>query len=181
MLLVNVWMPSTVLGMLEWRIRKWGQDLASMSLDSSSMRAGEQTAKGWDGAKYLAKFKEGEFSWEYPTLNQQEFAAVKIMALFGSTNRLWKENTLQEGERIDFLPGSPEHCHSLYPLEKASRINYASSSQAWEHTQLCLLMGVLSPDMFVVKEGFLEEQDLRFLWVCKPIIPSLFVRWQASV
>lgn len=81
MLLGNVWMPSTVLGMFEWRIRKWEQGLASVSLDASSMKAREQTARGWDGAKCLAQFREGEFSWEYPTFNQQEFAAVKINGL----------------------------------------------------------------------------------------------------
>lgn len=62
MLLVNVWMPSTVLGMSEWRTRKWEQDLTLVCLDASSMKASEQGAKGWDGAKCLAQFTGGEFS-----------------------------------------------------------------------------------------------------------------------
>ena len=35
--------------------------------------------------------------------------------------------------------------------------------------------------MRLVTEGFLEEQDLRLLWLCKLMITSPFVRWQASM
>lgn len=77
MLLVNVWMPSAVLGMSEWRTRKWEQGLALVSLDASSMKASKPGAKGWDGAKCLAQFTGGTFSQEYATLEQQKFA-VKI-------------------------------------------------------------------------------------------------------
>lgn len=42
------------------------------------MKASEQTAKGRSGAKHLAHFRGGEFSWEYPTLTPPEFTAVEI-------------------------------------------------------------------------------------------------------
>lgn len=35
--------------------------------------------------------------------------------------------------------------------------------------------------MCLIKEGFLEEQDLRLLLVCKLMITNLFVRQQVSV
>lgn len=70
-------MPSAVLGMSEWRTRKWEQGLALVSLDASSMKASKPGAKGWDVAKCLAQFTGGTFSQEYATLEQQKFA-VKI-------------------------------------------------------------------------------------------------------
>lgn len=77
MLLVKVWMSSTVLGMLKWRIRKWEQDLASES--GCQFHEGQWTdSQGMSGDKCLAHFRGGEFSWEYPTLNLSEFPVVEI-------------------------------------------------------------------------------------------------------
>lgn len=43
------------------------------------MKASEQTAKGGERwGKCLAQLRGEEFSWECPTLNQQQFAAAKI-------------------------------------------------------------------------------------------------------
>lgn len=100
------------------------------------------------------------------------------MAFFGTTNKPRKEDRLQVEDRQPFL----EALDTLFPVsEKGREDRLGFPSQAWSTYPFLFWEEWLAQTMCLIKEGFLEEQNLRLLLVCKLMITNLFVRQQVSM